>query len=62
MAISILSCHPLPHLSYVNGDIPEVHVGAQAQDFMRVTEGEGEEVIDYYAVFLPCCVEGWGIW
>ena len=39
-----------------------VFIEVKVQDFVRVMEDEGEQVIDYYEVLLSYCVEGWGTW
>ena len=33
----------------------------KVKDLVRVMEDEGEQIIDYYAVIIPCCIEVWGI-
>ena len=35
-----------------------VFLGVKVQDFVRVTEDEGEKIA-YYAVTCPCCIEDW---
>ena len=37
-----------------------VFMDVKVQDFVRVKEDKGEQIIDYNAMILPCCIEGWG--
>ena len=57
MAVRFLSYCLSPNLSYVYDDIWEaymlVFMEAKMQDFVRVPEAQGEDIIYYYAEILP---------